>query len=131
MRKINKIGTTLIICACFLSTSVLALTVASFKVTTSTKNKDVGSKTYLIGDTASYIAEISSVTIAGGQTKASYAVQPKTGTSLLDKKKSSQTISVASANISSRKTWSDMTNKTWHFYVTGKSGTITNSVVIN
>ena len=134
MKMMNKIMFLAILLVSIISTTVLAgsVSIASFTVKEST-NKNIGSNVYS-STKAYYTADISSVTLASGNDFASYYVQPKTASIGFNFNFAKQTLSASLSYVCIKKTFTStilMNNTTLNFYVTGNSGTITNSVILS
>lgn len=119
-----------VIACSLLSTAVFAATVniPTFTVNTSTRNRDIGNNTYTLRRTVYYTASISSVS----GSSPSYRVKPSENASL-NVGFSEQTVASSAANLSIRKTFTSSNGYagTLHYYVTGVSGSITNSATLS
>lgn len=118
----------LIFCA-VIGTTAFAVTIPSFTVTTSYSNRDIGSNTYGLVKTAYYTASISSV--SGSSPK--YNVKAAENLSGIGVSLGTQTVASTTGNLSIRKAFTKNAGfqGTMHFYVTGVSGSITNSVTLS
>lgn len=128
MKRIVKIFG--VIACSLLSTAVFAATVniPTFTVNTSTSDKNIGRNTYNLVKSAYYTANVSSIS----GSSPSYTVRASDN-SLFGVSFSAQTVATTNTNLSIRKTFTKNNgfSATLYFYVTGKSGSITNSATLS